>query len=84
MVESEERCRMIRYLVECKVGFREVEEFARKQVTRLKTKGALSKFCETKRKEIVSLSMKAKLKDEISFGNKLRKKSSSLKGGWRT
>ena len=80
LVESEERSRMVKYLVEQKVVFREVEEFARRQITKLKIKGTLPKFCEKRRREIIALSIKTKLKDEITLGNKLRKKKQFLKG----
>ena len=61
--------------MEQKVGFREAEEFPKRQITKLKIKGTLPKFCEKRRREIITLSMKTKLKEN--------KKKEEEEGGGR-
>ena len=59
LMEAEERSQMIRSLLAKEVGFREEEEFIRREESKLKGGGDYSKM----RMEILSLAMGKKLKD---------------------
>ena len=71
LVEIEERGRLLKTLLERKIGLNEEENFVRKEL--VKTKGVNnnnSKVKTDQRREIITLSMKFKVKDNHLHGEK--------------
>ena len=65
---------MMETLIKNRVGLREVEEYVRKESTKMRGGETFKP-----REEIVMGVMKAKIKDNISFGIKLRRKRASIR-----
>ena len=74
LTECEERTRMLENLMKCKVGLREVEEYVNKEREKLRNGEKFSP-----KSEIVNGVMKAKFRDNISFGIRLRKRKNIFK-----
>ena len=74
LVEAEERTRMLKELLKNNVGLNEEEEFMQNSISKLRILAKKGKFMEKKHEELVNLTMKHKIRDNILYGVKLRRK----------
>ena len=75
LVESEERDRMLKSLLSKGIGLREEEEFMKNEESKLRGGKAI-----TKKKEIIQSLMKNKIRDNVKWGEKLRRLKNKTKG----
>ena len=74
LTACEERTRLLDNLVKAKVGLREVEEYIRKEKDKLRGEGNYKPG-----EQIVMGVMKAKFRDNISFGIRLRRQRTQIR-----
>ena len=82
LVEIEERGRMLKTLMLKNIGLNEEEHFVQKELLKMKTEGVKcnSKLKINQRKEMITLSMRFKVKDNYQHMEKIRKKRNWYKG----